>query len=501
MDETQPLLADIPVIDVDAERCDEIPLKDLVDFNADGDDENPMEWPSAYKWGIAALLALMAFTVTFTCISVVPIANRIAKDLDNGQSSKSSSVLLVTIWELGEAAGPLFIAPLSEVFGRYPVINGANLLFIFATVLAALSNNAILFIAARALTGVAVASNVLNPAIVGDMFPTHQRGSAISLIAIAPLIGGAIGPAIAGAIAETVGWRRVIWMSVGLAVGCEVLFLTCFRETYKVVVLRKKAARLRKETGNHMLKTVFDVDDGKSDVRKMWESVLRPIIVFFGSGVLQAMSLHGAVVFSYFYIMSTTMPDILQDIYNLSPAATGLAFMTFSAGSTISVILMNVLVDKVYVILRDRNKGNGVAEFRLPITIIGSFALPLSMALYGWAAELRAPLMLFLFNVGFMGFSLMFMFLPLQAYVVDALGLWAASGMTAVIVTRCLMSTFLPLATEPLVTAFGWGLGLTILAGVLLVLAPIPILIYRYGAHWRQSSSYTKDQYTIAIDE
>jgi len=45
----------------------------------------------------------------------------------------------VTIWELGEAAGPLLIAPLSEMYGQYPVINGANMLFIVATVLAATS--------------------------------------------------------------------------------------------------------------------------------------------------------------------------------------------------------------------------------------------------------------------------------------------------------------------------------------------------------------------------
>lgn len=50
---------------------------------------------------------------TFTCIGVVPVAGRIVLDLE-GRESKSSSVLLVTIWELGEAAGPLIIAPLSE---------------------------------------------------------------------------------------------------------------------------------------------------------------------------------------------------------------------------------------------------------------------------------------------------------------------------------------------------------------------------------------------------
>lgn len=246
-----------------------------------------------------------------------------------GHNSKSASVLLVTIWELGEAAGPLFIAPLSEVYGRYPVFNVTNVLFITATVLAALSQSTPLFIAARALTGLAVASNVLNPSIVGDMFISEQRGSPMSLLLLAPLIGGAIGPAIAGAVAQSLGWRWVVWMSAILAGACELVFLTCFRETYKVPILLRRAAKLRRETGNTALRTAFDSDSDGS-AKKFRSSIMRPATVFFGSGVLQVLSLFGSFVFTYFYIMSTTLPDILERFYGLSPAAVGSIFLFFS---------------------------------------------------------------------------------------------------------------------------------------------------------------------------
>ncbi|KAI1420810.1 MFS transporter [Xylaria sp. FL1777] len=493
MDETQPLLAEVRI--VDTERChdDGVAHKDIIDFDVSGDPENPMEWPTAYKWGVVLLLCLMAFTVTFTCISVVPIANHIVYDLDDGKVSKSASVLLVTIWELGEAAGPLLIAPLSEVYGRYPVMNGANALFILATALAALSRSTPLFIGARALTGLAVASNVLGPAIVGDMFVSEQRGSAISFIALAPLVGGSLGPAIGGAIAETLGWRWVLWLSACLALACELAFLTCFRETYKVAVLRRRAARLRRETGNPRLRTVFDVDDGKSSLHKIWECAVRPAIVLSGSSVLQVLSLYGAVSFSYYYVISTTLPDILQQLYDLSAAASGLAFVSFSIGSIISVILMNVLLDKIYIKLRERHKGAGAPEFRLPLSIVGAILLPFSVAAYGWAAQMRLPWPALLFTVGAMGTTMMFVYLPLNAYIVDAFGLYAASGMTAIIVARCLMSTVLPLATDPLVRRFDWGPGVSILAGMGLVFVPIPILVFRYGYRWRQLSRYTKD--------
>lgn len=336
MDETTPLLPDeataIPVNDQGLEA----PSKDIVEFDPNGDPENPMDWPSAYKWGIVALLAAMAFTVTFTCISVVPIANIIVDDLEHGAGSSEAMVLMVTIWELGEAAGPLFIAPLSELFGRYPVLNAANVLFIAFTALSALSPTTTVLIVARALTGAAVASNVLSPAIVGDLFPSEQRGAAMSLIQLAPLTGGAIGPAIAGAISQSAGWRMGIWLSAALAVVLEVLFLTLFRETYKVPILKRKAAHLRKETGNPALKSAFDVKGGVHSWSALWDSAMRPVMILKSSFVLQILSFYGSFLFSFFYIMSTTLPAILQDLYFFTPAETGLAFITFSESSPVT---------------------------------------------------------------------------------------------------------------------------------------------------------------------
>lgn len=60
MDETVPLLRDEAL---------EVPIKpsstdpDIVDFDPNGDAENPRDWPNAYKWGIVTLLAFMSFTV------------------------------------------------------------------------------------------------------------------------------------------------------------------------------------------------------------------------------------------------------------------------------------------------------------------------------------------------------------------------------------------------------------------------------------------------------
>ncbi|KAK1751323.1 major facilitator superfamily domain-containing protein [Echria macrotheca] len=464
----------------------------VVDFDPYGDVDNPLEWPTAFKWGIVLLLAVTAFTVTFTCIGVIPLAADIGRDLSGSDdTSKSASVLLVTIWELGEAAGPLLIAPLSEMYGRYPVINGANILFVGATVLAATSRTVPTFVTARALTGLAVATNVLSPAIVGDMFASEERGGAVSLVFLAPLLGGALSPAIASAVAEHAGWRRVIWMSVALATLCEIVFLTFFRETYKVAILRKRARNLGQKMA---LDETAVVVEEKRGLRELREAVLRPASVLFGSGVLMAMCLFGSVVFSYYYLMSVTLADILRDVYGLDSVAAGLCFMSFSIGSAFTVFVCNRHLDKIYIKMRDAHKGVGLPEFRLPLTIFGALTMPLAVAAYGWTAALGLPLPILLLSVALIGTTLMLAMIPMMAYIVDAFGLFSASAMTGIIVTRCLMSTFLPLTTGPLIGTLGYGWAFTIYAGTNLALAPIPMLMLRYGERWRQFSKYSRDQ-------
>ena len=187
--------------------------------------------------------------------------------------------------------------------------------------MSALSQNTATFIAARALSGLVVTSNVLNPAVVGDMFDSDSRGSPMSLCLLSPLLGGAVGPAISGAIAETLSWRWALWIAAALAAVCELLFLTCFKETYKVPILKKRAKALSKHV------------DGELGFKGLLEAIARPGYVFRSSGVLMALSLFGSVIFAQFYVLSVTMPDILRDVYGLSPAQTGVGLMSFSKHS------------------------------------------------------------------------------------------------------------------------------------------------------------------------
>lgn len=157
------------------------------------------------------------------------------------------------------------------------------------------------------------------------------------------------------------------------------------------------------------------------------------------------------------------------------------------------MLVCNIFLDKIYIRLRNKHKGVGQPEYRLPLIIIGSILFPISIALYGWSTELRLHVGVLLLAVVLLGCFLMLSFLPLMAYVVDAFGIYSASSVTAVIVTRCLMGTFLPLATKPLVDRYGYGWGFTVLAAISVATIPIPVILFKYGHEWRQLSRYTRE--------
>lgn len=491
MDETTPLLVQVCEPQYPPHGLDDF-VDPRIEFDPNGDPENPQDWSESSKKVVIALLSAMAFMVTFTCISIVPIANHIVFSL-NGTENRSSSILLVTVWELGEALGPLIIAPLSEIYGRYPVYNIANLLFIFGIILAALSQSVELFVFARFLTGMAVACNVLNPSIVGDIYPTHRRSGGMSLAMFVPLIGGAVGPAMSGVIAERVGWRVILWMSAAVAIMCEVMFFLFYRETYRVTILQQRAARLRSETYKESLKVTFEDDAAASALfrSKLWESIQRPARMMYDSSVMKIMALYGGVIFTWYYILATTLPDILTDVYGFSPALTGYSFLLFSGGAAVGLGLANRYQDRIYLLLAHRNKGRALPEFKLPPIILAGVCLPPTIVLYGLVPANHFSVYLQLCITVLQGCFLLMTSVSLMAYVVDATGNYSASATTIVLTARCLAGTLLPLGVPYLTNGLGLGWGYIVIAGIGVVIVPLPMLVFRYGPVWRRKSIFT----------
>lgn len=103
-----------------------------------------------------------------------------------------------------------------------------------------------------------------------------------------------------------------MYLCVGVAVLVEILLFTTFRETYKPTILRRRAAKKRSETGDDSWTTEYDQKDSKSAWKTLAEGMSRPAQIIWSSSMLQILSLWGGLVFAFFYVNSTSLPEILE---------------------------------------------------------------------------------------------------------------------------------------------------------------------------------------------
>lgn len=120
-------------------------------FWAENDPENPMNWPGGKKWGILILISVFTFITPLASSMFAPGVELVEHDLHF--SSSILGGLVVSVYILGYAAGPLIVAPCSEIYGRLPVYHATNVLFIIFTICCAESQSVGMLVAFRFLAG------------------------------------------------------------------------------------------------------------------------------------------------------------------------------------------------------------------------------------------------------------------------------------------------------------------------------------------------------------
>ena len=99
---------------------------------------------------------------------------------------------MVTIYVLGFAIGPLFLGPLSEIYGRRPVVVLSTWFFNAWVLGSALAPTMSGLIVMRLLAGIGgSAVMTIPPAIIADLYPVEKRGFANSLIVFVQSLGPA----------------------------------------------------------------------------------------------------------------------------------------------------------------------------------------------------------------------------------------------------------------------------------------------------------------------
>jgi DHA1 family bicyclomycin/chloramphenicol resistance-like MFS transporter len=117
----------------------------------------------------------------------------------------------------------LLIGPLSDRFGRRPVILASFAVFLVATVGCALAPTVEVFLAFRMMQATIASGIALSRAIVRDMVPIDEAASMIGYVTMGMSMVPMIAPMLGGFLDQAFGWQSVFWFTFLFGLGVTVL--------------------------------------------------------------------------------------------------------------------------------------------------------------------------------------------------------------------------------------------------------------------------------------
>jgi hypothetical protein len=280
--------------------------------------------------------------------------------------------------------------------------------------------------------------------------------------------------------------KSLIFLQAGFI---SIVAFFILRETYPPVLLERKAARLRKETGNPALQSKLAAKETQVELFK--RSIMRPTKLLFLSPIVSMMCVYTAVTYGILYILFTTLTFVFEEVYAFSAANVGLSFLGSGIGTLSGLAFAGTYSDRF--LKRVEASGKGIRpEDRLPflITIPSGLSIPIGLIIYGWTTDRHVHWIVPMIATGITGFGMIGLVMCIQTYLVDAFTIHAASATAANAVLRSLLGALLPLCALDMYDTLGLGWGNSLLGFLALALAPIPLLFRIYGERIRTNPKW-----------
>lgn len=236
----------------------------------------------------------------------------------NLDPSTSKFVLLNSLYQVGFAVSPLFFAPLSEHFGRRPLLAGSFSCYALWTLCCAVAPSFTALVIFRLLAGLSAA--VPNTVVAGLFADVYEgpvaRGQAVASFLFVAACGPLVGPLISGFISVHLGWRWTFWAGLMIA-GVGLPFVWCLPETYATVIANKVS---EKSTVDIPKATMWKHLSGLGvTLKRPWLMMIREPILLFTA-------LYLALVYSMQYLFFQSSPIVYGEIYGLSEDLIGLSY-------------------------------------------------------------------------------------------------------------------------------------------------------------------------------
>ncbi|KAF7791140.1 hypothetical protein EIP86_002151 [Pleurotus ostreatoroseus] len=347
---------DLKAPHVDAEASDNVLI---VDWDGPDDPQNPKNWSFKRKWAATAIVSAFTFISPISSSMVAPAASVIAVEF--GITNTVVIALTISVFVLAYAFGPLFLGPLSEIYGRSRVLQLANMWYFAWNLGCGFAQNKGQLIAFRFLAGLGGSAPLsIGGGVLGDCWLPEERGKAVALFSLAPLLGPVIGPVAGAWIADRVTWRWVFWATTIVDGIIQMLGLLFLQETFAPLLLERKAKRIRQELESdceksgstpRIVKTRFQMNNSDHQWQQILaKALIRPFKLFFLEPIIQLFGAYMAFVYGVMYLFLTTMPGIFEGVYRESIGIAGLHYIALGLGLTIAAQINARLMDKIYAV-------------------------------------------------------------------------------------------------------------------------------------------------------
>lgn len=237
---------------------------------------SPYTWSTRRKTPLLVLSCVSTLLTAYTAGTYSPPSRLMAREFN------TSNLIInvgITTFCIGFSLTPMALAPVSEIFGRYPIFCASGVvLALFQAVCSVVTNLEGMLIGRVFVGAGASCFSSVAGGVIADLYHKEERNTAMALFSGCVLFGTGAGPLVSAAIVDnisngTIAWKWTFWHQV-ISNGLLLLgILLFFRETRGSVLLKRKAAKLNKWYEQLEAQGVY----GLSLSSDMDSSLLRPV--------------------------------------------------------------------------------------------------------------------------------------------------------------------------------------------------------------------------------
>ena len=185
------------------------------------------------SWKLLLLLVAMNGIAPVSLYILVPALPILVKTFNTDVSAVQ---LNVSLFMVGLAISQLVTGPLSDKFGRRPVLLAGLMLMTAATIACIFAQTLPQLIGARFFQAVGGGTGmVMSRAIIRDLYPRERVGGMLSLVIGVMMIAQLLSPLIGGLIETSFGWRAIFYFMAATATFVTVSIAWELPETRRVV--------------------------------------------------------------------------------------------------------------------------------------------------------------------------------------------------------------------------------------------------------------------------